>query len=295
MFKLSRNPRRPIVTLAALGLVILALAAFGGPAASATRPLAARTSSTVERPASSHPLHFFTLNDQRDATFNQLLGINDTDEIAGYFGSGAAGHPNKGYTLVRPYGQGNYTDENFPGSAQTQVVAINNRYDTAGFWVDANGNNFGFIKWNGVFTSYRDPNTGTGTVNQILGLNDAGIAVGFYTDGNGLNHGFALNRATGKFYAIVPPRGNNVTAAGINDSNDVTGFRTARNGNVVDFLLKGNSFFEKTGATQRLFNLGFVPQGIAVDRNHNHIFVSDYNDNAIMVYTLGGQFVTTLH
>ncbi len=51
----------------------------------------------------------------------------------------------------------------------------------------------------------------------------------------------------------------------------------------------------QTGATQRLFNMGFVPQGIAVDRTHNHIFVSDYSDNAIMVYNLAGGFVTTLH
>ena len=44
--------------------------------------------------------------------------------IAGYFGSGAAGHPNKGYLLNPPYGQGNYVNENFPGSAQTQVTGL---------------------------------------------------------------------------------------------------------------------------------------------------------------------------
>src|SRR5579871_4509728 len=60
---------------------------------------------------------FTTLDDQADPTFNQLLGINDHGVIAGYFGSGLSGHPNKGYTLVPPYGQGNYINENFPGSA----------------------------------------------------------------------------------------------------------------------------------------------------------------------------------
>src|SRR5438270_917290 len=100
---------------------------------------------------------FKTLDDQADPTFNQLLGINNHGKIAGYFGSGAAGHPNKGYTLVPPYGQGNYTNENFPGSVQTQVTALNNKGFTAGFWVDGKGNNFGFIQWNGVFTSYKNP------------------------------------------------------------------------------------------------------------------------------------------
>ncbi|MBV9539511.1 MAG: hypothetical protein JOY70_11305, partial [Acidisphaera sp.] len=52
------------------------------------------------------PIYTFqTLNNNTDPTFNQLLGINNTGQIAGYFGSGAVGHPNKGYTLVPPYGQ----------------------------------------------------------------------------------------------------------------------------------------------------------------------------------------------
>jgi len=37
-----------------------------------------------------------------DVTFNQELGINSSGEIAGYFGSGNAGFPNKGYTTVQP-------------------------------------------------------------------------------------------------------------------------------------------------------------------------------------------------
>src|SRR5579859_7280562 len=57
---------------------------------------------------------FATYNNKGDTTFNQLLGINDNNEIAGYFGSGAAHHPNQGYTVVPPYGQANYTAENFP-------------------------------------------------------------------------------------------------------------------------------------------------------------------------------------
>ncbi len=45
---------------------------------------------------SSSGYQFRTLNDHRDMTFNQLLGINNEGVIAGYFGSGAKGHPNKG-------------------------------------------------------------------------------------------------------------------------------------------------------------------------------------------------------
>src|SRR5579863_1380972 len=187
---------------------------------------------------------FETLNDNADPTFNQLLGINNHGEIAGYFGSGATGHPNKGYTIVPPYGQNNYTNENFPGSVQTQVTGLNNSGDTVGFWVNAKGVNLGFIEWNGVFSSYKNPNTGKGTVNQLLGINDKGIAVGFYTDGKGINHAYKLNQATGKFTAIVPPNAVGAIATGINGSGDIVGFVTASDGSTDGFLLKSGHYTE---------------------------------------------------
>src|SRR6202007_1331761 len=99
-----------------------------------------------------------------DPTFNQELGINDFGVIAGYFGSGAAGHPNKGYTIVRSgakVNQADFINENFPGSVETQVTGINSRglvfigaTITVGFWSDSNNasgvnNNFGFINIGG--------------------------------------------------------------------------------------------------------------------------------------------------
>ena len=88
---------------------------------------------------------FRTLDDDADLTFNQLLGINDDGLIAGYFGSGAQGHPNMGYLL----GPGGYRSENFPGSVQTQVTGLNNKGVTVGFWSGMNtasmtNDNFGF-------------------------------------------------------------------------------------------------------------------------------------------------------
>lgn len=68
-----------------------------------------------------------TLNDQRDLTFNQLPGINNEGVIAGYVGSGAAGQPNRGYLLRPPFAQRDFGNENFPGSAQTQVTGLNDR------------------------------------------------------------------------------------------------------------------------------------------------------------------------
>ncbi len=100
--------------------------------------------------AASHSAYQFrTLDNARDLTFNQLLGVNNEGVIAGYFGSGAQGHPNKGYRLLPGYGSGRYVNENFPGSRQTQVTGLNDLGVTVGFWSTQNNanmvnNNFGF-------------------------------------------------------------------------------------------------------------------------------------------------------
>src|ERR1700722_12860003 len=222
----------------------------------ATTSIAPASAAVIVRPGSGHAAlqdrsgrfrpaangyTFMTINNANDPTFNQLLGINNAGTICGYFGSGQTGHPNKGYCVTPPYAQANFVDLNYPGSVQTQVVAIDNIGNTAGFWIDGANTNFGFVEWNMIFTSYRSPMTHKGTVNQLLGLNDNGIAVGFYTGGLGVNHGYELNQATGKFPPIVPPGMTNVTAAGIDNAGDVAGFGTA-NDATVSFLLRNGTF-----------------------------------------------------
>jgi hypothetical protein len=265
------------------------------------------TASALAHPVSSTGTwySFKTINNNADPTFNQLLGINNHGEIAGYFGSGASGHPNQGYTVVKPYHQNDFMSENFPGSVQTQVTGINNRHDTVGFWVDGNGINTGFVEWNGVFTSYTDPNTGNGTVNQLLGINDQGIAVGFYTDANDVNHAYKLNQNNGKFTAILPPGAVSATATGINDHGDITGFLTASNGNTVGFLLKGKRFTEfdfpqSTNTTPFGINQNDQIVGSYVDSNnmmhgftlsnplHNAHWTSIDDPNGIGTTTING-------
>ncbi len=183
---------------------------------------------------------FTTLDDQADPTFNQLLGINGNHVIAGYFGSGAdAQHPNKGYVLRPPYGQANYTNENFPGSAQTQVTGLNNQGDTSGFWVTANGTNHGFVEWNGVFSSYNDPKTPhmAGSVNQLLGVNNNGQAVGFYNDAAGNSHAYQVNQATRVYTAIKIPGAVSAVATGISKGGYIVGFAKDSAGTTSSWML----------------------------------------------------------
>lgn len=180
--------------------------------------------------ASASSFNFQTLDNPGDPAFNQLLGINNAGEIVGYFGDGTV-QPNKGYTLAPPYAVGNFTDENFPSSVQTQVVGINNNSSpvTVGFYIDAAGNNFGFYDIGGTFTSVKGPdvpNTGL-TTTQLLGINDSGKTVGFDTDGGGANHGIVGNTSVTTAASITLPvsfNATSVTLSGVNNANMASGF-----------------------------------------------------------------------
>jgi hypothetical protein len=243
MMNLRQTALHASFSCVALAVTSSLLAACGGGAGSSASSLPATSASQFSAAVSpAAKLTFKTIDNQKDPTFNQLLGINSAGEIVGYFGSGAKGHPNKGYTLIPPYAPKSFTNENYPGSAQTQVTGLNDKGNTVGFWVDAKGTNFGFAETNGVFSNYVDPQTGKGTVNQILGINDQGTAVGFYVNAKGASFGFSLNQASGKFTPVTIAGGTNVAATGINTGGDITGFYNAGNA-TVGFIRKGARVF----------------------------------------------------
>jgi probable HAF family extracellular repeat protein len=219
--------------------------------------LSGDTSSSMQMSGSlAGSYQVLTLNDTRDITFNQLLGINNEGVIAGYFGSGAAGHPNKGYVLRAPFAQADFRNENFPRGVQTQVTGLNDRGVTVGFWSPQNtasmsNANFGFYSVNGRFFSVNFP-TGTPAkpaVDQLLGVNDLDVAVGFFTNNSGINRGYTYNINSRKFSRVLPPGasgsnlGASLTAAGINNFGDVAGFynTNAKTGPSADAFLKLHS------------------------------------------------------
>jgi len=222
---------------------------------------------------------FQTLDNQTDPTFNQLLGINNSGTIAGYYGVGTATNPNKGYTLARPYGQANYTNENFPSSAQTQVVGINNNASptTVGFWVDNAGNDFGFVKQGSNFTSVSNPNTPPGgpLFNQLMGVNDQNIAVGVYTDVNNALQAYSYNIAANKFTAITLPASFGAietTATGVNNAGDISGFYVDGADVTHGFLDIGGTFSRFDDPNGAFVNTSFL--GL----NNNGEVVGSYID-----------------
>jgi hypothetical protein len=243
-----------VATVASGALAAAAAVALAGSAGAATSGAAATAAA-----APSAGYQFVTLGSHRDRTFNQLLGINNEGVIAGYFGSGNAGHPNKGYTIRSPYAQGDISNENFPHSVQTQVTGLNDRGVTVGFWSSQNGatpaadNNFGFYAAGGHFHEVNFP-TGDNAnpqVDQLLGVNNHDVAVGFYVNGQGSARGFTYNIYTKKFNRVLVPgapggvAGPSLTATAINNRGDVAGFFTPLKSTTVDsFLRMGNHFYK---------------------------------------------------
>jgi hypothetical protein len=173
---------------------------------------------------------FTSIANPNDPTFTQLLGINKAGVIAGYYGSGAdAKHPNKGFVLGMP---GAFTPENYPTSAQTQAVAINNHDDTAGFYVDSAGATHGFTDIGGRFATVDMPGT---TFNQLLGLNNSGEQAGYYQTGPTDHATFFpyIHRADGTFQRLPIA---NAQATGLNDHGLVAGFYNDAAGNSHGFL-----------------------------------------------------------
>jgi len=228
-----------------------------------------------------------------DQTFNAALGINSLGVIAGYSGSGAAGHPNNGYTVGPPYTT--FTPENFPGSAQTQVTAINNIGTTVGFWSNTNlgvgtDSNFGFTDVGGTFTNVNNPFTAEGapSFNQLLGVNNSNIAVGFYTDAEGVNHGYTYTIASRTFSPnIDDPNDGGVgtTATAITNKNQIAGFYVDAAGVTHGFVDIGGMFttidYPKSTSTKLLgVNDNGLAVGSYVDADEaTHGLLFDLNDD----------------
>jgi hypothetical protein len=283
--------------LAAAGLVgLVGAAALAGPALATSQPTVTTvatppTATTITQPTlmpPSAPYTFTTLNNQADATFNQLLGINQAGTIAGYFGSGEQNHPNQGYLLVPPYGQANYTADNFPGSTQTQVTGLNDRGVTVGFWSDSNNAdnmnaNFGFYQ-----VGDHRPHTvlfptgdnSTPPVDQLLGVNDKNVAVGFYTDGEGNSHGFTYTIKRHRFHQVRIPGAQSVTAAAINNRGDIAGFDTDAQGNVNGFLTTAWG-----GLTSLSYPGAMSTQPLGVNDNDEVVGVYTNSDNSMHGFT----------
>jgi PEP-CTERM motif len=251
--------------------------ALAGPRLAAFGALTLLTLGWSAQPAHAIAYTFQDIINTSDPTFNQELGINNGGVISGYFGSGAAGHPNQGYTTMSPYTS--FTSENVPSSVQTQVTAINDVGTTVGFFSSSNNgvgldSNFGFVEMGGSFLQVNNPNTAVTppVFNQLLGVNNSNVAVGFYTDAGGVTHGYTYTiGAASPFSAdINDPNagtmtGQGTTATAINTGGVIAGFYADAAGVDHGFIDNDGTFqtIDPTGS-QGTMLLGLNDNGFAV-------------------------------
>ena len=69
----------------------------------------------------------------------------------------------------------------------TVAEGINNAGQIAGLYVDADGNQHGFVLSNGVYTTIDVPG---GTNTGVFSINAQGEIVGSYDDAGGVTHGY---------------------------------------------------------------------------------------------------------
>ena len=81
------------------------------------------------------------------------------------------------------------------------------------------------------------------------------MAVGFYTDSHGNDHGYEFNFHNDTFQNVHVPGATSLTATGINNNGDVTGFYVNHSGSTRSFLLTGGGqlfTFNAPGSTNTM-------------------------------------------
>jgi hypothetical protein len=304
--RLGRGTLLGGIAVAAAGALAATALAGAGSALASGKPANGASPAAVATPPAAGGYQFVELGSHNDRTFNQLLGINNNGRIAGYFGSGAAHHPNKGYTINAPYAQGDIKSENFPGSVQTQVTGLNDGGVQVGFYSTQNNaslvnNNFGWY-FNGKFHKVVFPtgNNDKPQVDQLLGVNDHDVAVGFYLNGSGISRGYTYNIKTNAFKLVTEPgaptggKAPNLSANAINNAGAVAGDYTASGGTVDAFLKLPVGSFHKIAVPG-------ASSTVALGLNDNDTVVGFYTDGSGgtatthgFIWRIGGSLTTNV-
>ena len=182
-----------------------------------------------------------TFVDVPGASATVVIGVNDGDDVVGYYLDKAFAY----HAFARQAGR--YRDLNVPGSAFAAPSAINDVGEIAGYYWDAVGAH-GFTLSAGRYQTIDVPGS-IGTV--VNNLNAWGDLVGIYVDAAGGQHGFRYH--AGHFATIDVPGSAASAVTGINDRGDMTVVATDASGNLTgSFVLSAGTWRPVSfpGATQ---------------------------------------------
>ena len=210
---------------------------------------------------------FTTLDDPlaNDGTFAE--GINDADQIVGYYSqSTGAGTNNYGFVY-----SGSYTTIDVPLSNGTFTGGINDQGQIVGYYRDAHSNFHGFLYSGGSYTTIDDPNNPQDSVS--VGINNKGQIVGDYIepDPSAIGHGYLYSHGT--FTTLDVPGSSANQATAINDKGDIVGFYNDSITGVEHGYLYSHGTYTTLDDPAGTFT---KPQGI----NNKGQIVGDYIDSS---------------
>ena len=140
-----------------------------------------------------------------------------------------------------------------PGAVSTTAAGINDNGDIVGSYIDAAGNQHGYLRQGSTFTTIDYPGAVT---TGLTGINNSGRIIGcFYTfpgiPGHPCYFGFMLDNAV--FTPITHPNGIFTFLTGIADNGDIVGFALGadgfryRNGTFTEVTVHGASGTDPSG------------------------------------------------
>jgi len=184
-----------------------------------------------------------TIEDPKDPNNTYVSGINSNGEIVADYGSGRPHDPIHAFILSTPYGRSDIRPIRFPGAAQTDVYALNDKGVVVGQYsmTDRKRGNawHGFWESHGRFHSVDYPGRSHRPAwNTLSDVNNEGFAVGTYETPNGTYHAFRFNIFTHQF--SLPVVGALSTVAySINNKGVVAGFFEEKRGPWFSYITTG--------------------------------------------------------
>jgi hypothetical protein len=203
---------------------------------------------------------FTSVSNPGGPTFNQLLGVNDSNVAAGFYNDSL----NVSHGYITALGSNTYTPITPPGGISVTATDINNAGIVSGFFTDAGGVTHGFLDNSGSFIVLNDPN-GNGTNTSAFGLNNVGDVVGSFVDPSGETQGFVYDWLTNSWKTVSDPLASATAAFGV-DGTTINGVNDL--GQLVGFYSDGtnvNGFLATVPepSTWAMMALGFASLGFA--------------------------------
>ena len=217
------------------------------------------------------------------ASQTQAIGINNGEfpDIVGFYTDNATGFT---HGFLDANGVQSTVDDpaGLPPNVTTpaqNLLGINDSGEAAGFWIDNNGHEHGFVVQLNFQTPTNSkfieipPATFKGAVaTQASDITNNGSVCGFWTDANGNNHGFFghLGHEFGFNVAINGMTATSTSPFGCNNRGWVVGSFTDGAGNVHGFVFTGNGRFTQFDAQGSSQTAAFGVQGTFINGVNDH-------------------------